>query len=128
MKGPGLRIDNDVRRTWQCPVCGKTARAEGDFVGLRCSCKPDGTSMRLVEGIRRVRQFPRPAPSADAPRDEPIAAEPASEPGVFTVLEVEASGVEVHEEFAAGIEPPPAKPAPTPPPGEETSPPAPDHG
>lgn len=57
MKGPGLRIDNDVRRVWRCPCCGQIHKAGGEVVAKRCGCRPDGPFLQLQEGIRRVRQF-----------------------------------------------------------------------
>ena len=57
MKGPGNRIDLDVRRIWECPRCHKQRRANGDVVSLRCGCTGDGESMRLVEKQRLVRSF-----------------------------------------------------------------------
>lgn len=73
MKGPGLRIENDVRRTWRCPSCGRESRAGGDVVSLRCPCTHEGVPMRLLEGRRQVRQFPRPpAPPAERTADEEL--------------------------------------------------------
>jgi hypothetical protein len=62
MKGPGMRIDLDVRRVWECPACGRRRRAEGSVTALKCVCQPDGVQMKLIEGRRTVRKFPFPAP------------------------------------------------------------------
>ena len=75
IKGPGLRIDLEVRRLWECPRCGRRARDTGDVVSKRCGCTPDGEWMRLVERRREVRTFPRPDTSSQ-PLDE------KNEPGV----------------------------------------------
>jgi hypothetical protein len=91
MKGPGLRVDLDVRRTWRCPRCGRERRAAADVTALTCSCAPDNPRMQLVESQRRVRPEPKPldlvlnidldAPDADASdvssEAVPIESEPA---------------------------------------------------
>lgn len=42
IKGPGLRIDLDVRRVWTCPQCGQTVRRGGRVTAVRCSrCSND---------------------------------------------------------------------------------------
>ena len=52
MKGPGLRIDVDVRRAWRCPVCGQNQRLTMDITAPRCLCVRDGVPMKLAEGLR----------------------------------------------------------------------------
>ena len=52
MKGPGMRIDLDVRRVWECPQCGRRRKAEGSITSLTCICQPEGVRMKLVEGRR----------------------------------------------------------------------------
>ena len=52
MKGPGLRIDVDVRRAWLCPVCGQGQRLTMDITAPRCLCVRDGVPMKLAEGQR----------------------------------------------------------------------------
>lgn len=60
MKGPGLRIDVDVRRAWRCPVCGQGARLPMDSTAPRCPCVRDGVPMKLAEGQRPGRLALRP--------------------------------------------------------------------
>lgn len=60
MKGPGLRIDVDVRRAWRCPVCGQSARLAMDVTAPRCPCVRDGVPMKLAEGQRPGRLDLRP--------------------------------------------------------------------
>lgn len=60
MKGPGLRIDIDVRRGWRCPVCGQSQRLTMDIIAPRCLCVRDGVPMKLVEGQRPGRLDLRP--------------------------------------------------------------------
>jgi hypothetical protein len=60
MKGPGLRVDLDVRRTWRCPRCSRERRATAVVTSLTCSCSPDNPRMQLVESQRRVRPEPKP--------------------------------------------------------------------
>lgn len=57
MKGPGLRVELDVRRIWECPACGRCDRFLGDVVSAQCSCRDGGVNMRLIEGRRQVRKF-----------------------------------------------------------------------
>ena len=49
MKGPGMRLDLDIRRVWRCPACGREARSEGQIVTRFCGCTKEGVAMRLVE-------------------------------------------------------------------------------
>lgn len=60
MKGPGLRIQIDVRRAWRCPVCGQGQRLTMDITAPRCLCVRDGVPMKLVEGQRPGRLDLRP--------------------------------------------------------------------
>ena len=60
MKGPGLRIDVDVRRAWLCPVCGQGQRLTMDITAPRCLCVRDGVPMKLAEGQRPSRLSLRP--------------------------------------------------------------------
>ena len=64
IKGPGLRLNLDVRRLWECPKCGRQRKLSGDVVSQFCRCGGesggDGAWMRLLEAKRTVR--------ADRPR------------------------------------------------------------
>ena len=57
VKGPGLRVELDVRRLWECPQCGRRQKTGGDVVTVRCGCTPQGIQMRLIETGRRIRSF-----------------------------------------------------------------------
>jgi hypothetical protein len=56
MKGPYGRLRFDVRRLWQCPVCGRFERTPGSIVTLVCrACGTNSAGsgevcMKLVEG------------------------------------------------------------------------------
>lgn len=54
MRGAGLRLNNDVRRTWRCAVCGAERRAGAFVTAVRCECAGN-PSMKLVEGRRLER-------------------------------------------------------------------------
>lgn len=54
MKGPGLRIDLDVRRSWRCPKCGRTVRTPAHVVSQRCGCSEQGNWMRLELPVKRA--------------------------------------------------------------------------
>jgi hypothetical protein len=91
MKGPGLRIDIDVRRVWRCPVCGTMRRTPGDVTTLRCGCKPGGTLMQPVESRRRDRPVPQAVdPYIEIDLDAPVEGESA--PSVVGVGEVADAG------------------------------------
>lgn len=96
MKGPGLRIEMDVRQVWRCPRCGGVALLPGHVVAHRCSCCDDAVWMKL-EGQPPRRKFPL-APSVPLPEN-------------------------VGEETAAGVEatsiPPAALPESSPEPSSE---------
>jgi hypothetical protein len=64
MKGPGMRLDLDIRRVWRCPACGTEMRGEGKEVGRTCHCTKEGVAMRLVE-------LPRPKPVVRIPEPDP---------------------------------------------------------
>jgi hypothetical protein len=61
MKGPGVRLDLDVRRVWRCPACGRETRSEGQVVLRLCGCTKEGIAMRLME-------LPRPMPTVRVPQ------------------------------------------------------------
>jgi hypothetical protein len=73
VKGPGLRLDLEVRREWQCPVCGRRDRFEGAVVSALCPCRDAGVPMKLVEPRRQVRKFEVPVRMAIP---EPVALQP----------------------------------------------------
>lgn len=55
MKGPGFRLDLDVRRLWECPACGKRLKMPGEVTQLACDCRGENSPpMRLVEPLRRT--------------------------------------------------------------------------
>lgn len=58
MKGPGLRNDLDIRRSWQCPQCGRLAKQLGDVVAMVCSCVDPPVQMKILPEVKpRVFQF-----------------------------------------------------------------------
>src|SRR5262249_17022825 len=70
VKGPGLRIDLDVRRVWRCAKCGKSIRTPAHVVSQRCGCSEPGQWMRLEPPVKRepFRPPPRePIPDEDDP-------------------------------------------------------------
>lgn len=60
MKGPGVRIDIEVRRAWRCPVCGQNQRHTMDITHARCGCTREGVPMKLAEEQRPDRKALRP--------------------------------------------------------------------
>lgn len=47
MKGPGLRNDLEIRRTFRCPQCGRTVLKLGDVVSQTCPCTDPPTWMQI---------------------------------------------------------------------------------
>lgn len=91
MKGPGLRIDLDVRRVWQCPKCGRQMRCSGDVTSRVCNCQKEETMMLLVEETK-------PAP----PRADCRGIVPASGP-IQGENEAPGSGPASDQQFGSGI-------------------------
>jgi hypothetical protein len=60
MKGPGLRIDIDVRRAWKCPTCGRVLRLGLEVTAPRCFCVRDGVRMKLLEDPQWGKKLLRP--------------------------------------------------------------------
>jgi hypothetical protein len=53
VKGPGLRNDLEIRRTWKCPQCGRTVKYLGNVVATTCSCTDNPIQMQLQPDIRK---------------------------------------------------------------------------
>ncbi len=53
MKGPGLRLDLDVRRVWRCEKCGRIARTPGQVTAQRCGCTEPPQWMHLEPPIKK---------------------------------------------------------------------------
>lgn len=68
MKGPGVRLDLDVRRIWKCPQCGLLRKTAGSVSATICRCQPDGVWMSLVEPPRPKRE--KRAPAQPIPDDD----------------------------------------------------------
>ncbi|MGC1276520.1 MAG: hypothetical protein WBC44_22700 [Planctomycetaceae bacterium] len=55
MKGPGFRLDLDVRRIWECPECGRCLKRSGGVTQIDCDCRLDApVAMRLVEKCHKT--------------------------------------------------------------------------
>ncbi|MDB5386017.1 MAG: hypothetical protein JWM11_1663 [Planctomycetaceae bacterium] len=54
MKGPGLRNDLEIRRTWKCPQCSRTVKYLGNVVAVTCSCTDSRIQMQLQPEIRKA--------------------------------------------------------------------------
>lgn len=54
MKGPGLRNDLEIRRTWKCPQCGRSVKYLGNVVAVTCSCTDTPIQMQLQPDIRKA--------------------------------------------------------------------------
>jgi hypothetical protein len=83
MKGPGIRIDLDVRRLWKCPQCGREMKATGVVTSRLCPASGClGVWMKLVEPLRKpiLRYSPPPQPALPEESDEPGPGEAADGP------------------------------------------------
>jgi hypothetical protein len=47
LRGPGLRNDLEIRRTFKCPNCGRTVLKLGDVVSQTCPCTDPPTWMQI---------------------------------------------------------------------------------
>lgn len=53
MKGPGLRNDLEIRRTFLCPQCGRSVLRLGDVVSQTCACTNPPTWMLIQPEVKR---------------------------------------------------------------------------
>ena len=60
MKGPGLRLELDVRRIWRCSKCGRTVRTQGQVTAQRCSCTSDPVQWMNLELAAKKEPFRAP--------------------------------------------------------------------
>ena len=60
MKGPGLRVDLDVRRVWRCAKCGRVVRALGHVTAQRCTCTSDAAQWMHLEPAVKKEPFQAP--------------------------------------------------------------------
>jgi len=116
MKGPGIRIDLDVRRVWTCPKCGSIRRTGGEIGAVRCQCA-DESWMLLQELPRRRDLIPppksimsemTPADLLDQPEPPPTpAASPTpsavSAPPAVVIVEVETTIIAVTETTVTSV-------------------------
>ena len=58
MKGPGLKLDLDVRRLWKCPQTGETIRLSGDVVSKSIQVEGKEVFMKLMEEQRSLHRDP----------------------------------------------------------------------
>jgi hypothetical protein len=70
VKGPSGRLKHDVRRVWECPICGRRERTGGEVVNRACPCHPDTDPPRTV-WMRLVEERPKVkcSPPKEAPPD-----------------------------------------------------------
>jgi hypothetical protein len=102
VKGPGLRIDLDVRRIWRCAKCGKTVRTAVQVVAQRCGCA-DAPWMTLQPPVKREPFRPpvrEPLPEIEAESEKPVAVSVAAGP---QVVEPPAAALPAAESAPAGL-------------------------
>lgn len=82
MRGPGIKLDLDVRRLWTCPVCHKQRRLPGHVASPLCPCSENGVVMQLTADSKLLRRAERitPLPFEKRPGAvKPVIPEPVSE-------------------------------------------------
>ena len=133
MRGPGYRLDLDVRRVWRCPQCGKERRLGGEVTAVACACgkamqiagepRPHGRSMQpLVSRELTVASFAlteeelaRPLPTQTPraavaePADAPAKARgrpetPAQQPLEATPEKLDQPPTPADDGFGAGLD------------------------
>ncbi len=79
IKGPGIRLDLDVRRVWRCPSCQRVLKTAGQIT--RRTCPVDGAWVQLdgsAQGAAGRLNFPSIGEADGAPdRLEDASTEPA---------------------------------------------------
>ncbi|QDV52654.1 hypothetical protein [Gimesia fumaroli] len=93
MKGPGLKLDLDVRRLWKCPQTGETIRLSGDVTAKTMQVKGETVFMQLVEEKRSLYRDPfhfdyYELPEGDQSSSERAAAAARSIEGTESVEEI----------------------------------------
>ena len=53
MKGPGLRNDLEIRRTFKCPQCSRTVLRLGDVVSQTCACSDPPVWMLIQPEVKK---------------------------------------------------------------------------
>ena len=78
IKGPGIRLDLDVRRVWRCPSCQRVLKTAGHITARRCPI--DGAFMQLDDSAQRAaRRFSFP-PITIEETDDTVVVEPPPTP------------------------------------------------
>src|SRR5262245_59010243 len=62
MRGPGIKLDLDVRRLWTCPECKRQRRLPGDIASPLCPCREGGVVMQLTSDSPLLRRAERLTP------------------------------------------------------------------
>ena len=111
LKGPGLRIEMDVRQVWRCAKCGRVARLSGDVVASRCNCSEEAVWMQLEGQVPR-RKFPRPAALTVPDLGEEGMEDSSAETGPKVVDEAASTGgpVGIDPDVIAAVDVPQAPP------------------
>ncbi|QDT95838.1 hypothetical protein [Gimesia aquarii] len=78
MKGPGLKLDLDVRRLWKCPKTGETIRLSGNVVSKTMQVEGEEVFMQLVEEKRSLYRDPFHFDYFEMPTDDQSSSERAA--------------------------------------------------
>lgn len=78
MKGPGLKLDLDVRRLWKCPKTGETIRLSGKVVSKTMQVEGEEVFMQLVEEKRSLYRDPFHFDYFEMPTDDQSSSERAA--------------------------------------------------
>lgn len=103
VKGPGLRIDLDVRREWRCTRCGRTVRTPVFVTAQRCSCSSDDGWMQLQQPAKREPYRPPPRAPEPPGLDDLTAEESAADSGPGAPIAAGGSPAAVIVEVSPGV-------------------------
>lgn len=100
MKGPGLKLDLDVRRLWKCPQTGETIRLSGGTVAKSIQVEGETVFMKLVEEKRNLYRDPYHFDFAEPQEDDQSSSERAAAAArsIDTELQMPTEGQVVTEE------------------------------
>ena len=72
MKGPGYKLNLDVRRRWRCPETGKTVKTSGSVCQLASPFTKNRVMMKLVEETAAAREVASLEQTIEAMKLEPL--------------------------------------------------------
>ncbi len=106
MKGPGLKLDLDVRRLWKCPQTGQTIRLSGDVVAKSMEVNGETVFMQLVEEQRKLHEDPYHFNFAETAASDQSSSERAAAAARSLDSDQAREADAAQQDVAAAVEPP----------------------